>query len=94
MRREKFSTFFEVSPIDMNGYLGEATQTYENGDGSVLRSYTGKTKTEFYNVCAILEGKGYTLYSRSEKNGSLFATYTKGNELFHLYWTADDQRLS
>ena len=94
MRRGKFSTFFEVSPIDMNGYLGEATQTYENGDGSVLRSYAGKTKTEFYNVCAILEGKDYTLYSRSEKNGSLFATYTKGNELFHLYWTADDQRLN
>ena len=74
-------------------YLGEATQTYTNGDGSILRSYTGKNDETFGSVCAFAQAQGYLLYSEHEQDGSRFATYCRGDELLHVYWMADTARL-
>ncbi len=78
----------------MMSYLGEAAQTYVGGDGSVLRSYAGKSPAAYESLCVFLEAMGYLCYDSHQENGSLFATYTKGEELYHLYWLADTERLS
>ena len=44
-------------------YLGEADQTYTNGDGSILRSYNGKNDDTFASMCAFAQAQGYLLYS-------------------------------
>ena len=77
----------------MLSYLGAAAQSYTNGDGSVLRSWTGKDAGTFRTLCAFLEAQGYTSYSSHAQNGSLFATYCRGSELFHIYYLADTGRL-
>ncbi len=78
----------------MNTLLGAPHQTYTGGDGATLCTYTGKSKTTFTDVCALLASQGFTVYSESEQNGSLFSTYQKGTELYHLYWLQDDSTLN
>lgn len=77
------------TPIDIMKYLGEPSATYTTGDGSVLRSYQGKDLGELQTLCRLLESQGWECVSRYGKSGSEFATYKKGNELYHFYIPAD-----
>lgn len=70
-------------------YLGDPDKTYTTGDGSVLRSYTGKDIEEFRTLCRLLTAQGWECLSDYAENGSVFATYRKGNELCHFYIPAD-----
>ena len=70
-------------------YLGEPNEIYTTGDGSVLRSYTGKDIEEFRTLCRFLTAQGWECLSDYTENGSVFATYRKGNELYHFYIPAD-----
>ena len=70
-------------------YLGEPNEIYTTGDGSVLRSYTGKDIEEFRTLCRFLTVQGWECLSDYTENGSVFATYRKGNELCHFYIPAD-----
>ena len=79
--------------IDMKTILGTAGKRYVNGDGSVLSFYEGKYEADFSELCGILQADGYDLYSGFRENGNRFATYTKGNELFHLSWLKAERRL-
>lgn len=73
----------------MKAILGQFDKRYVNGDGSVLTSYAGKSAFHFSELCGILRADGYRLYSEFQKNRNQFATYTKGSELFHVYWLAE-----
>ncbi len=77
----------------MKTILGTPHKQYVNGDGSVLNSYDGKDESDFSRLCGILRADGYSLYSGYQKNGNLFATYIKENELFHLSWLAETRCL-
>ena len=58
-------------------YLGDPDKTYTTGDGSVLRSYTGKDIEEFRTLCRLLTAQGWECLSDYAENGSVFATYRK-----------------
>ena len=81
-----------VPALDPAGF-GKADVTYECQDDSVLSTYKGRSAEEFAGVCTFYEEVGYTLYSKSEKAGNLFATYTMGSDLAHVYWIAHSGEL-
>ena len=82
-----------VPALDPAGF-GAADDEYACQDDSTLFTYKEKTAEEFAGVCAYYEEIGYTLYSESEKAGNLFATYTMGSDLAHVYWIAHSGELS
>lgn len=89
MKHKKQScNFFAQAPIDT---LGAATSTYTAGDGSILYTYTGKTRSDLHRFGTLLQAWGWTLTSHQSVNNdtSVFETYQKGNEVYHLYCTAD-----
>lgn len=89
MHSKQFWTFFAGAPIDIMTYLGAPSATYTTGDGSVLRSYKEKNLEELNTLCRLLKSQGWECVSRYGKSGSEFATYKKGNELYHFYLPAD-----
>lgn len=74
--------------------FGAADITYNCQDDSVLNAYAGKTAEDHAAVCAFYKKNGYELYSGSEKNGSLFATYTNGAKMAHIYWLKNSGELN
>lgn len=69
--------------------LGAPDKTYTTGDGSVLWSYEGKSSEDFNTLCNRAEARGWKCVSRYSKNGSEFATYQYGSEVYHFYIPAD-----
>lgn len=72
---------------------GSTSYVTDAGTGSTLSLYEHAGVTEFHALCTWLEAQGWTLYSSMHKNGSRFATYAKGEALYHLYLTADQAGL-
>lgn len=69
--------------------LGTPTASYTLGDGSTLSLYEDQGAEAFEHAGQTLQTNGWQLYASTEQNGSRFATYCKGEKLYHLYLTAD-----
>lgn len=90
---ESDTSVIDASPIDPS-LLGTPSNSYTCGDGTTLKTYTKMTATDFSSICEFYRSNGYSAYSKTEKNGSLFATYVKGDDMAHLYWLKNSGELS
>ena len=67
--------------------------TYDLDDGHTMNLYEGVTESMFHTRCAEIVSEGYSLYSENNINGSLFKTYTKNDQMTHIYWAKDTREL-
>ena len=67
---------------------------YTIADGETLLSYYEEPVESFFGVCKYYEELGWTLYGSHTLNNNQFATYTKENELVHIYWIACERELN
>ena len=73
-----------VDPIDPDSLT--LTKTYKPDSNALLSSYADYDSDVFHGVCQHYYDAGYELYGQSEINNNLFATFTKGGALAHVYW--------
>lgn len=67
---------------------------YTISGGDTLLSYYEEPIESFDSVCKYYEEQGWYLYNSHSLNHNQFATYTKENELVHIYWIACERELN
>lgn len=72
--------------LNFSIFSTEGANVYPCDDGSVLYTYTDTQKDVYTTLCGNYAASGYDVYSQTEMNGNLAATFTKGSSLAHIYY--------
>ena len=85
---------FKEPVVPVNPSTLSRPKTYTLDDGTKLSAYSNADDRIFEGVCKFYENSGYSLYCSSNKAGNLFATYTNGAILAHVYWIMSQNELN
>ena len=72
------------------------SSTYNCAGGATLSTYNYKTEADYASACNYYLDQGYKLYKEGSNVAGVFraSTYTKNNQLAHIYWNAHDKAIN
>lgn len=70
------------------------SRTYTCYNQDIMNSYYGISEEQVFGVCKYYQEQGFEQYSYYEPGENISATYTKDEQMVHIYWIKCEKRLT